>query len=121
MPSTTITEPAVAGLPDDKRAELVRRLTDDLMAAKLDAGTALLMLDCLGLTGDREALSHGMAARYMRDGLRDGSIDPYAVDPELKVGREAAIDLLAEQYDGEFETSIATLATVSPLPGQVKA
>lgn len=119
MASTTATETAVANLPEDQRRKIVDKLCDDVMAARLDPGTALLMLDCLGLTGDRDVFSHALAARYMRDGLRDGTIDPFAVDPDIRIGRQTAIDMLSDGYDAEYVESLTTLATVRLLPGQV--
>lgn len=119
MTSTTTDAPPVAGLPEDKRREIVSRLLDDVMAARIDKGTGHLLLDCLGLAGDRDVIAHALAARHLRDGLRDGSIDPYAVNPEIVVGREQAIEFLAEGYDREYDDSVATLAEVRELPGQV--
>lgn len=113
MSSTTTEGSALAGLSDAQRAGIVDRLCADLMAARVDHGIAGLMLDCLGLTGDPDVLSHALAARHLRDGLRDGSIDAREVNPAIKV-RDGA-ELLANEYDQEYDEAIAKLATIRPV------
>lgn len=114
-------DPAVAVLEPDIRQRLVRHILDQTARGDLDRGTAALMLDGIGLTGDADAIATALAARYMRDGLLDHTIDVREVDPQTRPGMaDIARDQIAADYDAEYETAVRALAAVRPVPVPVE-
>ncbi len=103
------------------RQNLVREVVRQVHAAEVDAGTALLMLDVIGLTGDREVLSEALASLEMADGLRDGRYDPRYVDPQLRVPRDEAVEILAGSFDDRYETAVVKLAVPRVAPDPLAA
>jgi hypothetical protein len=109
MPATTAPH-SMADQAEPNRLAFADAIVAEVTRDMLDPGTARLMLDVAGLTGDSDALAHAKAARYMRDGLRDGDINPRDVEPGYTVGRDEAREDLANYYDREYLESLAQLA-----------
>lgn len=108
-----------SGHDEPTRRAFADAVITEITRGVLETGTARLMLDVVGLTGDTLALAHAKAARYMRDGLRAGDINARDVDPSLTVGRDAAAEVLAAEYDREYQEAIGVLATVTPVQSPV--
>jgi hypothetical protein len=119
MPASTAPHPTADQAEADRRAladTVIRALTHDL----LDHHTAQQVLHAAGLSADGDVLGHAAAARYMRDGLLDGDIDPLDVEPGYTVGRDEAREHLAGYYDREYQDAVAALATPAQ-PSRAKA
>lgn len=108
---TTTTPPApTSALSDSLRARLVHNLLRQVGAGETHEGTALLILDVLGLTGDREALEDAVDATRMLTDLADGVADPWQVEPELRCGRDEAQAWATRLYKDRLDEAVLVLA-----------
>lgn len=108
------------GIPEVRR-RVVTEFAEHVYTAELDAGDAVLILDALGLTGDREILADALAAKSMADGLRAGVYDPRHIDPHLLVPRGEAVEILAVSYDEQYAEAVAKLALPRTAPDPLAA
>ena len=103
----------IAGEPLPARRHFVVSVLDKIIDEQTDPESALLILDLAGLAADRDLIDDALAAHAVRAGLADGTIDPYVQDPSLKVGREAAIDILSEEARSVWHAAVCRLAITS--------
>lgn len=122
MSCTKHRDQALTGLDIPQvRAGLVHEIIYQVEAGWVETGTALLMLDVIGLTGDRGVLSDALAAKDLADGLRDGRYDPFFIDPQLRVPRDEAVDVLAAAHDDQYADAVRRLAVRRVTPDALAA
>jgi hypothetical protein len=100
----------IAGEPIHCRRAFVVDLLHKVIDECSDQDSALLVLDLAGLAGDRDVIDEALTAHALWEGLRAGTIDPYEQDPDIKVGREHAIEVLSEEAQSSWIAAVARLA-----------
>lgn len=105
------TIPRIGDLMPPIRRRFVHHLIGELADDQTDERSALLILDLAGLAGDRDLIDDALTARQTRDGLRDGTLDPYQVDPDVQGPRDVAAEVLAAEADGVYQSAVERLAT----------
>lgn len=108
---------AIGELLEPLRRRLVLHIIGKVEAGDIDQGTALLMLDVSGLTGDRQAFEDAVTGRDTAAGLADGRYQPADVDPGIRLPGDQARDFLVAQFDEQADAAIGVLATARVLTG----
>ena len=101
---------AIAELVEPIRLRLAERVIEQVERGNVDEPTALLMLTASGLTPNAEALEDALTGRDTAAGLREGRLDPYDVDPGIRLPGDQARDFLVNQFDEQAGAAIALLA-----------